>query len=111
MWEQKLQKLSLKSRVALKDKKHLYYFPHKYYPSHLTALCYYFLKQENHVQYTVEFLLEDFSVPMLLGTLRIVTNTDGNRHSGRGKAIPLQPLTDPEGSRKLRRPDIKTIGT
>jgi hypothetical protein len=29
----------------------------------------------------------------------------------RGKAIPLQTWTDPEGSRKLRLPDFKTIGT
>jgi hypothetical protein len=28
-----------------------------------------------------------------------------------GKAIPLQPLTGPEGSRRLRLPDFKTIGT
>jgi hypothetical protein len=28
-----------------------------------------------------------------------------------GKAIPLQVLTGPEGSRKLRFTDIKTIGT
>jgi hypothetical protein len=27
------------------------------------------------------------------------------------KAIPLQPLTDPEGSRRLRLPDFKTINT
>jgi hypothetical protein len=27
------------------------------------------------------------------------------------KAIPLQALTDPEGSRRLRLPDFKTIGT
>jgi hypothetical protein len=27
------------------------------------------------------------------------------------KAIPLQALTGPEGSRRLRLPDIKTIGT
>jgi hypothetical protein len=30
---------------------------------------------------------------------------------GKGKAIPLQVLTGPEGSRKLRLPDFKTIGT
>jgi hypothetical protein len=30
---------------------------------------------------------------------------------GRGKAIPLQTLTGPEGSRSLRLPDFKTIGT
>jgi len=29
----------------------------------------------------------------------------------KGKAIPLQPWTGPEGSRKLRLPDFKTIGT
>jgi hypothetical protein len=29
----------------------------------------------------------------------------------KGKAIPLQVLTDPEGSRSLRLPDFKTIGT
>jgi hypothetical protein len=29
----------------------------------------------------------------------------------KGKAIPLQALTGPYGSRKLRLPDFKTIGT
>jgi hypothetical protein len=29
----------------------------------------------------------------------------------KGKAIPLQTLTGPEGSRRLRLPDFKTIGT
>jgi len=29
----------------------------------------------------------------------------------KGKAIPLQAWTDPEGSRRLRTPDFKTIGT
>jgi hypothetical protein len=29
----------------------------------------------------------------------------------KGKAIPLQALRGPEGSRKLRLPDFKTIGT
>jgi hypothetical protein len=30
---------------------------------------------------------------------------------GKGKAIPLQTFTGPEGSRRLRLPDFKTIGT
>jgi hypothetical protein len=30
---------------------------------------------------------------------------------GKGKAIPLQALTGHEGSRRLRLPDFKTIGT
>jgi hypothetical protein len=29
----------------------------------------------------------------------------------KGKAIPLQASTGPEGSRRLRLPDLKTIGT
>jgi hypothetical protein len=29
---------------------------------------------------------------------------------GKGKAIPLQVWTDPEDSRRLRLPDVKTIG-
>ena len=37
----------------------------------------------------------------------IVTQT----HKGNGKAIPLQTWTGPEGSRRLRLPDFKTIGT
>jgi hypothetical protein len=31
--------------------------------------------------------------------------------TNKGKAIPLQALTGPEGSRRLRLPDFKTIGT
>jgi hypothetical protein len=31
--------------------------------------------------------------------------------NGKVKAIPLQALTGPEGSRRLRLPDFKTIGT
>jgi len=30
---------------------------------------------------------------------------------GKGKAIPLQAWTDPAGSRRLRLPDFKTVGT
>jgi len=30
---------------------------------------------------------------------------------GKGKAIPLQAWTGPEGSRRLKLPDFKTIGT
>ena len=30
---------------------------------------------------------------------------------GKGKAIPLQAWTGPQGSRRLRFPDFKTIGT
>jgi len=30
---------------------------------------------------------------------------------GKGKAIPLKTWTGPEGSRRLRLPDFKTVGT
>ena len=30
---------------------------------------------------------------------------------GKGKAIPLQAWTGPEGSRRMRLPDFKTVGT
>jgi hypothetical protein len=33
------------------------------------------------------------------------------KYGEKGKAIPLQALTGPEGSRRLRLPDFKTIGT
>jgi len=33
------------------------------------------------------------------------------RQKVKGKAIPLQAWTGPEGSRRLRLPDLKTIGT
>jgi hypothetical protein len=35
---------------------------------------------------------------------------DAGKETGK-KAIPLQTLTDPEGYRRLRLPDFKTIGT
>ena len=35
----------------------------------------------------------------------------GCKSKGKGKAIPLQPWTGPEGSSRLRLPDFKTIGT
>jgi hypothetical protein len=33
------------------------------------------------------------------------------KDKGKGKAIPLQALTGPEGSRRMRFPDFKNIGT
>jgi hypothetical protein len=34
-----------------------------------------------------------------------------NKGKGKGKAIPLQAWTVPEGSRRLKLPDLKTFGT
>jgi hypothetical protein len=43
--------------------------------------------------------------------LRDNSNNLSDRNKGNGKAIPLQALTGPEGSRRLRLPDFKTFGT
>jgi hypothetical protein len=43
-------------------------------------------------------LIHRYSTPFLIG-------------KGKGKAIPLQVWTGPEGSRRLRLPDFNTIGT
>jgi len=45
---------------------------------------------------------------------KAITRVGSQRHSKRkdkGKAFPLQAWTGPEGSRRLRLPDFKTIGT
>jgi hypothetical protein len=39
-----------------------------------------------------------------------VTIKNSNVRVKKGKSIPLQALTGPEGSRRLRLPDFKTIG-
>jgi hypothetical protein len=38
-------------------------------------------------------------------------NNPQQKYKGNDKAIPLQAWTGPEGSRRLRLPDFKTIGT
>ena len=47
-------------------------------------------------------------------TIKIILSYNPASHSllkGKGKAVPLQAWTGPEGSRRLRLPDFKTIGT
>jgi hypothetical protein len=39
------------------------------------------------------------------------TRTDSLKQIGKGKAIPLQALIGPEGSRRLNLPDFKKIDT
>jgi hypothetical protein len=41
----------------------------------------------------------------------LLSYTSMSKTVAKRKAIPLQALTDPEGSRSLRLPDFKTIGT
>jgi hypothetical protein len=44
--------------------------------------------------------------------MMLITDVAISRHSDliKGKAIPLQALTGPKGSRRLRLPDFKKIG-
>ena len=54
------------------------------------------------------------SVPIPIGRLackNFVTNVRAAHSEQKDKAIPLQAWTGPEGSRRLRFPDFKTIGT
>jgi hypothetical protein len=37
--------------------------------------------------------------------------TTAQHRNVKGKAIPLEAWTDPEGSKRLRLPDFKTVGT
>jgi hypothetical protein len=54
-----------------------------------------------------------FNVTEVSKFRKVVLNTFRNRLESKvkGKPIPLQALTDPEDSRRLRIPDLKTIGT
>jgi hypothetical protein len=42
---------------------------------------------------------------------RFEESLPGNKQNGKGKAIPLQAWTGPEGSSRLWLPDFKTTGT
>jgi hypothetical protein len=54
----------------------------------------------------------ELSTTFVLKTLLFVRNTYGKLFNcNKGKAIPLQAWTGLEGSRSLRLPDFKTIGT
>jgi len=45
------------------------------------------------------------------GNILIVLSFQYLEIKGKGKAIPLQAWTGPEGSRRCRLPDFKTVGT
>ena len=55
-------------------------------------------------------MLRRFMAHSLSTRTKIFASTvNGVKGKGKGKAIPLQPWTGPEGSRRLRLPDFKTI--
>jgi len=51
----------------------------------------------------------DFNKRVLMEGIVFIKPTKGTK--GKGKAIPLWAWTGPEGSKRLRLPDFKTIGT
>jgi hypothetical protein len=54
----------------------------------------------------------EMSVTNYQSTLfKIPEQCKSHLQSGKGKAMPLQAWTGPEGSRRLRLPDFKAIGT
>jgi hypothetical protein len=50
-----------------------------------------------------------FSVPQKVGITSLAEQTQASK--AKGKAIPVQARTDPEGSTRLRLPHFNTIGT
>jgi hypothetical protein len=68
---------------------------------------------------TAQFSLKPASIvgaTAILSILKNLRNTQKLRslivtYNVKGKAIPLQAWTGPEGCRRLRQPDFKTIGT
>jgi len=40
-----------------------------------------------------------------------MNNNNNNNNNNKNKAVTLQAWTGPEGSRRLRLPDFKTVGT
>jgi hypothetical protein len=55
-------------------------------------------------------LLFPVTSPQTASKTKVAYSSMG-KGKGKGKAIPLQAWTGPEGSRRLRLPDFKTIGT
>jgi len=59
----------------------------------------------------VTLLTEQFLVLSVRWPFYLYLRNVKNLNEVKGKAIPLQAWTGPEGSRRLRFPDFKTIGT
>ena len=68
-------------------------------------------KLENLTKRMKLFMKMKLSLVCVVKTLKMIQGVDSCRLLSKGKEIPLQAWTGPEGSRRLRLPDFKTIGT
>jgi hypothetical protein len=82
-----------------------------------SAFVTYFRKNGNTIKQCISYLwvsrqamIQPAGRPCVIFSLSLVYPSD-YAVKGKGKANPLQALTGPEGSRRLRLPDFKTIGT
>jgi hypothetical protein len=57
------------------------------------------------------FLVQLHVLWEILSVFTTLSDLSTNSIKGKGKAIPVLASTGPEGSRRLRLPDFKTIGT
>jgi hypothetical protein len=53
----------------------------------------------------------NIALPRVAAGHGLISNIVSKYGKGKGKAIPLQAWTGPEGSRRLSLPDFKTLGT
>jgi hypothetical protein len=75
------------------------------YPNHISTNCKDAISSLSVSNILFELLLSAIVAAELVITLVVVVVVV------KGKAIPLQAWRGPEGSRRLRLPDFKTIGT
>jgi hypothetical protein len=60
---------------------------------------------------TLYKLTDSHLSPVTHCSMKVIFAAQVMSHTLKGKAIPLQALTGPEGSRRLRLPGFKTVGT
>ena len=66
------------------------------------------MRHSNLTQYILYILTKSIIIIIIIVIIR---HELGLKGKGKGKAIPLEVWRGPEGSRRLRLPDFKTIGT
>ena len=82
----------------------------------LTVMCHWTVQREVIVDFSLQQWLREGTtmlhytyIACLFFLIFVLETLPVNK--GKGKAIPLQAWVDPAGSRRLRLPDFKTVGT